>query len=589
MNLARESKNFLVWLCQVVAVFRRADPLHTWTVILATVTARLTNLLAFFLPLKIMLLVGSDGVPRYFRSFVTAETRISWIIGLAIVTVAFYIASVMLEALAKRHAMFGSGLVLREANELVLFSNQDVVAEGHYSRFCGVVASLGFAVLLLGAGLWLYPWLYVWVSGLLIAEFIYAAIALRDSRGLSRSRAGQYIVGKTSNFLTMLSSLNFLLVFGFLLVSFLAYDGVNILIAIIAILIGRQLFTNLSQFVTDAVKLSTSKAHIDALLFKAKQYPHQNRSEDQRFISLFSRPERAERVAELLHTHDTVIESKWVDLRLRGIAAFEIGVLDGSSGPRRTYLERVVSPSVAHLVSNEDLLFRHVDRAQLMCPNVIARYEVEGFVGQLYESDLNQSLDKPAWAVQRRKLLVKFWWCRPPPMLTEAFCASHTLLHDRLTDVLAERLVIAADDAGEQESLRNFVAQLPDIRAGLAKLPLFIFNPKVSREAVIVRADGLPFVPHWTQWSLEPVGVGLDAKIKDRAWLQRNFESVSAEAALPGHIEHHHLVLAAQLWSLERQVSSGRYRAAMRTVQGILQTREECRVLEWASPRVVAH
>ena len=46
------------------------------------VVNQVSFVLALMLPLKVIIMLGSDGVPSYFRFFMTEETRDAWMLGL---------------------------------------------------------------------------------------------------------------------------------------------------------------------------------------------------------------------------------------------------------------------------------------------------------------------------------------------------------------------------------------------------------------------------------------------------------------------------------------------------------------------------
>src|SRR5690606_9456503 len=99
MNLFRQTADFLSWFCRIIGRFVRVKRATTLTVVAAAVLSRVTNMLAFLLPLKIVLLAGSDGVPRYFQVIGSIDQKGPWILGLSIGAIACYAATLLLDAL----------------------------------------------------------------------------------------------------------------------------------------------------------------------------------------------------------------------------------------------------------------------------------------------------------------------------------------------------------------------------------------------------------------------------------------------------------------------------------------------------------
>jgi hypothetical protein len=196
--------------------------------------------------------------------------------------------------------MRGSGKVLKEANQLAVIKNQETVAQGYYSRICTAYASVLFSALLLAVGLAVHFWLFSFLIAVIACQFLISTWLVGDFHARRRSALGAYVIGHKSNYLTILASIDFLLVFGFLLVSFLLFDGINILVAILAILISRQLFSNVSSLALDASHLMASRLTIDALVFRDRQLIRKPPAHEKDLHGQFERSVRTARIAQLL-------------------------------------------------------------------------------------------------------------------------------------------------------------------------------------------------------------------------------------------------------------------------------------------------
>src|SRR5690554_4088817 len=148
MPILTEAGRALRWLARVIGVFWRVRPLVTLGAVVAKVLNRVFGLLALFLPLKVIILAGSEGVPRYFQFFIAPDEKSFWVVLLSLGAVTAFVATLLLEALTKRLAEAGSLEVLEGANELAVASRLRDEARGHYAKFCGVVAN--WLIVLLG-------------------------------------------------------------------------------------------------------------------------------------------------------------------------------------------------------------------------------------------------------------------------------------------------------------------------------------------------------------------------------------------------------------------------------------------------------
>ena len=100
MNLFRETGGLIGWFLRIAGVFLRANPLITIVVVSATFASLIAGMLALILPLKIILLVASDGVSKWFSPFVGPEGKDTLVIVLTVVAVVSFFASIVLDALA---------------------------------------------------------------------------------------------------------------------------------------------------------------------------------------------------------------------------------------------------------------------------------------------------------------------------------------------------------------------------------------------------------------------------------------------------------------------------------------------------------
>jgi hypothetical protein len=267
MNLFHEIMVLSVWLAKVIDIFLRVRPGTTLVVISTSAVARVTRLLAFFLPLKVILLAASDGVPRYFF-FIDPDDKLGWILGLSISTFVLYGITLALEALANRLSEDASSTVMQGAKEMMVLNNQGFVAQSCCGRVCRVSANLLFVAMASGVLALLNLWLLLLIAGLIALQFVLTSRVIGGDTESNASPWNLYITEKLGNYLRILLSVNFLSGFVVILIPFLISNSGNILVAILSFLVLRQLLESLLQITNDAVRLGKDKHRINPLVFR---------------------------------------------------------------------------------------------------------------------------------------------------------------------------------------------------------------------------------------------------------------------------------------------------------------------------------
>ncbi|HEX7034367.1 MAG TPA: hypothetical protein VF210_01255 [Pseudomonadales bacterium] len=574
MNLLQESREYDRWLSRVLGRFLRVRPLLTITTIGATTLSGVANLLAFFLPLKVIILVGSDGVPRYFRFFMDPDDKMPWVIGLSLGAVGLYALSMALDALADRCAHVGSAWVLREANELTLVNNQSGVAREYFARICSACGALLFVLVAFVGGLLLNFWVFVLLAGLLCLQYLFTALLLRRYEpGAVRGR-GAYVAAHIGEYLNILGSANFLAVFGFIVAGFLWLGQNNLIVGILSILLGRQLQQNVTTFITQSLRLAPQKAMINTLVFKDHQLLRPERTVFQRFRRLFGSGARRRRIGQVrtlagLSKRD-VIRMKWIDPLSIGLAMFEWTVSDRNKPPKQQWLERIHFPSRHSALEHETFLFRHLDASSLRALPQQFRYTADQFVSQFYDYGLGVRLPRNQWPRHSLETTCHFLALQPPRALQEAYFGSKPILDARLHDDFVARVDVAIDSDADAQRVAELMEALPRIRSRIRELPLCIHNPDIGPETAVLYAEGDVRFIAWGRWALEPVGYKLNLFQLTEERLGKMVDAVRSRSDCPTDFSATDLRLVAALSQLEDCITKQWHRQALELIDTIL-------------------
>lgn len=501
MSFFSESLRALLWVTKVLSVFWNVRPWTTVAVILAKAAGRFTSLLSFFLPLKVILLAGSDGIPNYFQFFIEPETKAFWIVVFSLGAVACYFATLMLGFLEKSFSNEGGVDVLSGADELAVGSHQRKEIGAYYSRFSGVVASaliviFGF-VLLAATNSSLATVLVVVV----VVEYLLAASVVEYGDHLHPGRLLGWVKYKLQNSLDVLGSINFLLGFFILLMPFLLGGQGNLLFAILSILVMRQSFGAMKDIVKAIVDLWKDRQKIDPMIFRHHQVV---RPEPSIMLSLkraFPREKRGGMAKENLAIEGD-IECRWKDSSIKGVYSFHLW----SDGQEKHWLQQVFPKKQLHLLEHESLLFSNVSRSMLMAPLTVARVNVGPFECQICEYGNGVTPEKDEWEAIVPKLVKYFWSMGLPHDLLESYSTSRRTLGGRLTREYLQRMEVAVDTPENEAVYVEMLAAYPRVKQIISRLPLYVYNPDMIRKNAVFDGGGNVLIMSWGRWSIEHIG-----------------------------------------------------------------------------------
>ena len=571
MNLLREHNKFWLWTARVIRQFMRVRPGATVLVIASTGIASITKLLAFLLPLKIILLAGSPGVPRYFP-FIAPDEKIHWIIGLTIGAFIAYGLTLTLEALAARWSRDAGRGILQGANQMTLHAMQDDQVKRAFADFSGVVAVVLFVAL---GGLllaWLNPALIIFLVTAVLVQFGLTAWLVRgDSVPAPAMKA--WIEQRTGQYLSLLSSLTFLGGFLVILAPFVLGEGGNILLALLGIILSRQMLSKLTGMTKDAASLLAARHRIDPLIFSGIQLQNDKQKRIAASLhSVFSKERRQKRsYSELGRTVplEGELQVSWADSALPRAKTLNLVEQDADGRSVRHFQQQVFPPSQTDQLKNEEFLFRHVKRERLKAPRIYVQFEEADFRCQICAHGDGTPGAAKDWPQVRDSLLHQIWSYQPTKALVRSYRGSRPLLHERLTHALSRRLEIATDTNEEAELLALWEEELRSIQERLAKQPLALHNPDFNRMNVI-RFGEDHLVMAWGRWSLEPIGsaIFLAGLSSEGATHVEPLRSLRPDLA--GRKWENDLELGALCQQLEQQINREQYKAALETMKAAL-------------------
>lgn len=587
MILTSQTVSLIAWIFRVNGVFAKIRPLTTFLLILSCSLLRFVQVLATFLPLKVLLLAASDGIPSYFRFFIEPELKSQWITILALGAVGFYIISLLLERWIRWLSETGSLRVLRGANEIAVSIRSQNEASSYYAKFGGVLAdALVVVVAMTLLSLINHYLLYTLFSLFFLYYFIYFC-AFNFSPPYEAKGIKGVLTHNLSGFLSACSTVSFLMAFFVLLYPFVYGSGGNLLFSILAILLLRQTLSALSSVVGTGVGLWRKKFQIDPLVFRHKQLVKPEHKSKKTFRMLFNKPAREriamERLGTLLDVDsDELIKvtSSWQDPKINGVYTFLVCLkkenFHVSNAEVFNFQHQVAPKRMLSVFEHEDFLFEHIQRKDLRAPSLRSNFYEGDFVCRIYDYGSSQEITRFLWRKIALSLVCYYWTCSPPEKLVSSYLTSQPILPARLSKEFIERASVAIDSEDEKNIYNRFYVMRQTVMTEISKLPLFVYNPDLKPGNVVEDYNGDYLVTSWGRWKLEPIGVGMPSNTTRDMLENHVVDFLKSRGLKDRSYALECLLLVSNCHDLETAIAKQYYKKAFLIMKDILDNKIVC-------------
>lgn len=579
LSIIKQSATSVGWLRRLTRRIGQVTPFNTAAAIAFTMAAQVLVVLAFLLPLKVVLLVAGEGIPRFLRGIVTPENRDAAIILFAMLAVACYGGYHLCQRIAQRFITQGANRLVGRAEKLSVFHQQAQLTETGYTRYVEGLASSALILVWLGLGLWLNAPIFTALLCIVVVEYLLLAVLTNRSRDGLKTLRRIVESGPTST-AQVLGSINFLVVFLLLIIQFLnAGDPANggpvqsewassPIIAILSIILMRQILQRGVSVVGVMEYMARQRLRLMPLFFPSTKYLPTTEKADA-FLDTLA-PDVRERwlTACLADFTDEPVElrdCRCRDASINGLIYLEIRDRRGLWFGK--YFSKANALKAAH---ETELLSRHPDDLPLSLA-YRGRSTVEGHDLLLFNGTTMEPMPKDNWSNRALELLFESWMFVPDKALIEAYLRTHSLLPERLDEKRLTLLRISIENEAERQSLADFEAAWPSIRERVETLPLVIHNPQMTvADSWVVGEQGEPICLSWANWRLEAIGCDPYILKFDTADLTSALADLTRRRALDHTVTAGDLQLVARLVLLERALFRNNPRQAVETLTALI-------------------
>lgn len=492
----------LRWCLSLARKFGHVVFWRTSLIVLLTIISQVSTLLASVLPLKVIILLGSDGLPSYLPGTLIGFGREFLIVVLSVATVGFFLLHLLIEKLIITVTKQATRRLLASSQKMVLFENQDEVAANSYQRFSRALAAGMFvSIAILGLVL-LYPDM-AWAMCSYIATVVIVLLALASFSAPFRD----HLEYRLQRVLTLVAGFGFFGAFAFLVVDFILLDPPAVLVAIVSLLLVRQVLNRLAALVQDIFSMFRQRDRINALFFHGAVLMTARAPDDKTIWPLLlpeNRKEWAEAVLkEVVPGWGGAARFEWHPSSNHNAAVLRAQC---EAGPE-SYLLKLFDDKRKAIAFHESTLLSEAP-GNFPGPEFLGTINVGAFVCLAYRLAEGATIFdtgelKPHVNQLRKDLLA----VEPPVGLAQRYQRSRPLLWQRIEAGLLSRLFVAVSTPEQSAQIARLLQLLPQLKQYLKSLPLVIVNPEIGSMGVWVESfTGQPLQLSWSRWALEPVG-----------------------------------------------------------------------------------
>lgn len=539
---------------------------------------QVSMILAFMLPLKIIILLGSDGMPRYLRVFFSEMSRDTLIMYLGLSAFCFLLIYMLGNRVVKAMSFKGGDRVLDNRGGLVSFDSEREFAANVFSR---VVQSWGTSILFslgLIAGVLLEWRLVLAILVVLIIEVIGVAKYWNRHLAPEHIRVREAFFQNRVRVLQILNAINIYVALAVLVALFILEPQTNFIIGLVLFILTRHILQRLVKATQDATYLMQNKDKIEALVFPGKAFFEEKASRHSTLEDQLM-PEQRGKLFNSIFTDELTdlgaMQWHWSKQLDDGSRLYST-LISGSS--REQFHLKIFNNAHDKYLMREVQLYELLPplKSQHM-PTVMGSGSAMGR-GFIVLKTPNFSDDALKPDMTQFRALRNQWITENLELgLASLFSSADPSQIDRLRPSIFKRMGMILD-AGSSESQRfeELIKALPNMRELLKPLPRVLIN-RDMKSSFQVTAEGQLICLSWGRTVADLLGVAFAAGIS----VQQGIEILSVDQLLEVLELSSHpelisssdvLMLSFYLALLERSISNQDFLLVFELLEQVLRT-----------------
>lgn len=539
------------------------------------VISEVSFVLSFMLPLKIVILIGSDGVPRFLQFFMTQETKNAWVIFLGLLSIGFFLLHLASVKGVSGLGFRGGEAIREHTAKATLFDAEETFAQQVFVR---TAEAWGTGLMVVGGlllGLLLEWRLVILLLVAMIIEALILAWYWNRQQAPEKEESRRKFSDQRVTILKSLAGVNTLIVFGGLVVLFLTEPEMNFLTGLVMFILTRQILQRAVKSVQGGYFLVQQKDRIGPLVHPGHQIQDKRKASLVSFEALLMPADRY-KIFEAIRQYAIGIDDwddrqwRWQDWDLSGQALF----VSPAPTPESQELRLKILSSADSAGLAREVMFYESQSCEALglSAQMLATGKVHGRGFLLLASPVLYSCGPKVFAQLQSTIRERLWGLRVDSDLARRLTRSYPSLHLRLDIGRFNRIRAGCNDPTEESMLDAFLNALPSIRARVETLPKVLVNKNLSASNIRVTVEDAPIILNWDELSFDVIGSGLSTKDLDSKHPPEAIKRVLLKSrSLPiDRIDEQALRCVPQLTKLERLVNSGSYSGALKVLPLIM-------------------
>jgi len=241
---------FMFWYLKIIRIFLSKKPLNLISIVSLNVASQLLLLGATSLPLKVILMMSSESIPKYFPSFLMHLDLKQLIYLMTLASIIFWISFSLIGLLTSKLSRLTFCDLIVNTN-LVRSEKQKEKALNFFEGYIKSISEMIFSTLAMIVIASLYPAIAIFC----VVYLVFINILIIVIYSIRHSKVIMIINKNLSSIMISVRNVGFVLIFLYIVFDFFNNSIPSFLFALISLILSRQLLMSYTKALTRIMSL----------------------------------------------------------------------------------------------------------------------------------------------------------------------------------------------------------------------------------------------------------------------------------------------------------------------------------------------